>query len=379
MTISTRYDVSFKGAIVTEQPYHSTTTDPRKDQEPLRLPRHPMGHHMVPVIPSAGIRGRLRRHAFKFLTNALIRKAGLPDDTSPFTLHDYYLNATGGFSEKGNGHIKMRADRERNPITSLFGSAFQWNESRVYMGIGMPADPENTNVFVIKGVRRDDLLRSASGETADFKLGKSVYEEFLVRQAMAKADTARTKEIATLTGTGRGKKGKQKELTEEEKVRVQELKAQTPGDRTVSGQMMVAGFEAVPTGTVFNHRMDMIGVTGAEIGFFLKILKEFSRRPWLGAKQAVGCGGVRAYWDFKITEVDTWNDVAEGRIALGGEDKVFDCPDVLAPFIDEWELFLAGASVDDMRASEVIAAAVDEVTEQTSGDADFDEKGDRDE
>src|SRR5690606_3109040 len=126
------------GEITTETPFHTSPPGtPKGQNDEIRLPRLMIASrdNEVPVIPAAGIRGRLRRNAVQLVTDSLIASSG--DTQSGFRLEDYYQNALGGFAGKSSGYIGKVADREKNPITSLFGCSFR-HESRLWVNYAKP-------------------------------------------------------------------------------------------------------------------------------------------------------------------------------------------------------------------------------------------------
>jgi len=107
----------------------------------------------------------------------------------------------------------------------------------------------------------------------------------------------------------------------------------------VSLLLPLPGYEAIPAGTVLNHRMFLKNVSDVQLGLFMAGLARFAEDPRFGAHRAHGCGqvcmeyqakrikGASADWvgDLSI-DPDRWED-NESSLSLTGQ---------LAEWLDAW-------------------------------------------
>lgn len=352
-----RYILNLVGEITTETPFHTSPPGtPKGPGDEIRLPRLMIASrdNEVPVIPAAGIRGRLRRNAVQLVTDSLIAASG--GSQSGFRLEDYYQNALGGFAGKSSGYIRKLADREKNPITSLFGCSFQ-NESRIWINYAKPVLGAETPTYYVRGVRADDVAKSGESE---FRLGEEVLIEFLARQEKARGDTKKLDELKDLKKKRNSRKCKGAEL-DEINARIEVLESETKGPRTLSAQMPLSGFEVIAEGVKFEHAIRLVGVTAVEAGLFIETLRRYSSLPYLGAKTAQGMGLISARYAVEIRSLPSRDPVDAGEIELGGHEGAFSCSPALQPFTDAWDEFIASATWDSFRLpADAIAEAIDD-------------------
>ena len=67
----------------------------------------------------------------------------------------------------------------------------------------------------------------------------------------------------------------------------------------VSLQMPLPGYEAIPPGTVLNHRLFFKHVTRRQLALFMGGLERFAQDPRFGAHRAHGCGRVSIAYEVK--------------------------------------------------------------------------------
>lgn len=347
MPINKHFDVVFSGSITTESPFHSAPPSikaPKGKAKPL--PRICVGNTgaEVPYISGSGIRGRLRRAAYQLILERLMEKDGL--ETSPFTMDDFYLNVVGGFAAESDGRIKTLAQREANPITSLFGTSYGWTAGRLTVGFAYPEIElgETFPTSEISGVRKDDLTR---GDGSDYHVSDEVMKDVFTRQDQARTDTASVKLIEDL------KKRIRKSTNEEEvaslQAELQDIEQNKSGRRTVASQLPLEGYEVIPAGCDLRHRFQLIGVTAAEIGFFLDILRHFSHRPIIGANYRADMGLISAKYDVAVFSNQPHNKVLSSSISFGGEMREFELGEGFEPYLSAWNEKLESLSVDDLK------------------------------
>ena len=98
-------------------------------------------------------------------------------------------------------------------------------------------------------------------------------------------------------------------------------------------------YEAIPAGTVLNHRMFLKNVSDVQLGLFVAGLARFAEDPRFGAHRAHGCGQVCMEYRVKRIEgasarpvgdlsvdPDRWHD-DENSLSLSGR---------LAEWLDAW-------------------------------------------
>lgn len=341
------FDVVFSGYIKTESPFHSAPPSvkaPKGKAKPL--PRICIGNSgsEVPYISGSGIRGRLRRCAYQVVLEKLMSKHGL--EYSPFTMDDFYLNVVGGFASESDGKIKTLAQREANPITSLFGTSYGWTAGRLTVGFAYPevGFGETFPTSEISGVRKDDLAR---GDGNEYAVSEEVMEDVFSRQEQARTDSTAVKLIEDL------KKRIRKSSNEEEIAGLQEelkdIEESKSGKRTVSSQLPLDGYEVIPAGCDLRHRFQLIGATAAEVGFFIEVLRHFSHRPILGANYRADMGLISAKYDVAVFSNKPHEKVLSSSISFGGEMREFELGEGFDSYLAAWDEKLEGLDVDDVK------------------------------
>lgn len=249
----------------------------------------------TPIIPSAQIKGGLRRAALR----AILGKSGrkLPDVAS------YYFNAVGGVmgkktEEKADTALTAyQSMRLKNPINGLFGSGDVMGgmyAGRLYVGNGMPEGDLTRGTF--RGVRSDDSRRDSEGMVALLS-GTGIDADIAEMHRINRERTAIKNDIKkikrgfmdkTLDADGRKKlndvvRGKEKEL------------AALGGGNAVS--MPLEGFEYVIAPS-FRSSLTLMSVTMEELGLLLAAMEEQMRTaPFMGAHRSSGFGEFSAYWE----------------------------------------------------------------------------------
>src|SRR3546814_1870436 len=87
---------------------------------------------------------------------------------------------------------------------------------------------------------------------------------------------------------------------------------QVGGVNRVSVQQPLAGYEALPAGTVFDHSFRLCQASELEVGFFLSVLRSFALDPVIGAHAAHGAGLIGGSWNAMVrTDTATAFDRSE--------------------------------------------------------------------
>ena len=127
-------------------------------------------------------------------------------------------------------------------------------------------------------------------------------------------------ERAEAAGKGPGKEAIETQRTRLEKAQ-RDLQEAVEAQRLVGSDNAIGrplpGYEVIPAGAVFPHRMVAKAATPLQIGFVLAALREFALDPVIGAHVSDGCGRISAQYDIQIRRGRGDALEAVGRLAYG--------------------------------------------------------------
>lgn len=288
----------------------------------------------TPIIPSAQIKGGLRRAALR----TIVEKSGkkIPDVDS------YYFNAVGGVKAKKT-EDEAKADtaltayqsmRLKNPITGLFGSGDVMGgmyAGHLYVGNGIPEGDLTYGTF--GGVRGDDSIRDPEGMMALLS-GEGVDADIAEKRRVNRERTAIKRDIRVLKRgfadkslSAEGRKALNDALREKEREK------DALGGNPVS--MPLDGFQYVVAPGGFLSSLTLMSVTMEELGLLLAAMEEQMRTaPFMGAHRASGFGEFSAFWE-----------CSEGTVTLNPFENAVIQGDL---FLEAREAFLAGVPRFDL-------------------------------
>ena len=210
----------------------------------------------------------------------------------------------GSAEEPRVGLSERAAYLESDPFLSLFGagsSPIGWIHGRLDVGGALPDEP--TQPIVINGARGDATTDPMLLEVLDADGRAAVLEGLAANRRRSQAAA----EIRELTHRIRqGKKAKQDttalegalDAAREAEHDAAEVQSERLGS-DVSLLMPLPGYEAIPPGTVLNHRMFFKHVSQAQMALLMGGLERFAEDPRFGAHRAHGCGRVSVAYEVK--------------------------------------------------------------------------------
>ena len=292
----------FTGALITREPLAYSPPDHSGPDERSLLPRMVVpsaaGALETVFLSGANIRGKLR-HACADVWLERERTV---------TLRRFLECKVGGVKGRGAevrvGLTARAAYLDGDPFLSLFGagsSPIGWIHSRLDVGAALPDEP--TQPILVKGVRSDATTDPMLLKVLDPHERPAVLEGQAANRSRSQAAAERRE----LTRRIRQEKKAKHDTTELERALDAAHQAEQEAVRTqskllgsdVSLQMPLPGYEAIPPGTVLNHRMFLKHVVEEQTALLMGGLERFAEDPRFGARRAQGCGRVSVAYEVK--------------------------------------------------------------------------------
>ena len=314
-----------EGTFTAEQPLATCSKDLKDANERMKgknvaipVPSTKTPHGTRLMFPATGIRGKLRRCLRDALRQAVIDKTG---NEKPLSLDQHYLLTLGGIKasgEESKSTVALEAMwREKNPLLSLFGAGaagvLGFVQGRLSVGNAICQDASEPVTF--SGARSDDLFRNR--EQVAFLSDEDVQALISRSEGNRDASTIRTS-IKALEKNVKAEKKKGHDdavsaLQQELEAANAELSSvlTDSGASSVSVGMPLAGFQAIPAGSIMDQSMIIANGTLVELGALLAALEHFAAFPIIGAHFATGCGQVSGQWEvFKTVP-------GRGKVSMG--------------------------------------------------------------
>jgi len=256
--------------------------------------RGPSGARMY--IPGQGIRSKLRGALTHVAAKYQIERKG-----RQISLEDAQYLRIGGVKQEGaEASISpdvMSGMLETNPLISLFGASTPWVTGKLMCGhaIDVVNIGGGYGPMLVDGVRADPVRRDPSLLTY---LNDSAIDDMRALAEKIKASSGAKREIKKLELAI--KTAKDTEAKIEMKSKLEEMKKAAKEINTVSTQMPLPGYNAIPPGARLEHKMRVLSATEMELGAILVAIDEFARQPVLGAHIAHGNGEIEASWDVAV-------------------------------------------------------------------------------
>lgn len=318
-----------EGTLTADQPLATCSKD-LSDREggsnkPIPVPSMPTEQGTRLYFPASGIRGKLRRAMRDLVRQRVIDITGNP---TPFDLPTHYFLTLGGIKSSGEVEKSSVGDhivaRQKNPILNIFGAGdaglLGFVGGRLSMGNAICVDADKPTVF--SGTRTDEFYRDTdqTAYLSDADLlrltdqSQTNRERSKLRQQLRKANTdfykARSADespdvIQKLLGT-----------IETLKANIEQMdtRSKEEGGATNSVGMPLAGWQAIPQGSVMQHRMILRKSDSLNLSFLLNALSTFSLEPLLGAHVASGNGLVSGEWT--VYQVTMEGKTPIGKVAI---------------------------------------------------------------
>ena len=246
--------------------------------------------------------------------------------------------AKGSAEEVRVGLSARAAYLEGDPFLSLFGagsSPIGWIHGRLDVGAALPAEP--TQPILVNGARGDATTDPSLLEVLDAHEREAVVEGLAANRRRSRA----AMEIRELTRRINEQKRAMQDTTELERELDAAQHNEQDAARTqseclgsdVSLMLPLPGYEAIPPGTVLDHRMFFRHVAERQMALFMGGLERFAQDPRFGARRAQGCGRVCVTYEVKrldgtrahpigavSIDPDRW-DIDAGSLELSGEPE----------------------------------------------------------
>lgn len=100
-----------------------------------------------------------------------------------------------------------------------------------------------------------------------------------------------------------------------------EKKADKKKEKKETPQQMRYTVELMCAGTQLYQRIELTNVTDLEIGAFVACLAKFSERPYIGGKQAVGCGLVDIDYNWQV--MGSLNSIDTGKFLSISDEQIW--------------------------------------------------------
>ena len=307
----------FTGTITTREPLACSPPGHLGRDKCALLPRMtvPMaaGPLEIVFLPGSTIRGRYR-HASADV--CLERER-------PVSLERYLALKVGGVKgtakERRVGLLERDAFLQAEPLLSLFGagaSGIGWIHGRLDVGAALPAEPAEP--VVMTGTRgdttRDPVLIEVLTEEERERVVRGLEANGERSRAAARGRELK-RQLARAQRAGEDDTEPRRAL---EAVRELEGKAASAQSELlgsdVSLLLPLAGYEAIPPGTVLNHRMFFRHVSEGEMHLFMAGLVRFAEDPRFGARRAHGCGRVTV--EYAVKRLDGVHARNAGEVSI---------------------------------------------------------------
>ena len=314
----------FTGTVIARQPLAYSPPDSRDRGNKSLLPRMTVPHDSGPMdtvfVSGSSIRGKLRHACADVYLERKLEKKEKVD-------YEHYLELKVG-GVKGSSSEQRVSLQERSeflsaePFLDLFGagsSKIGWIHSRLDVGAAIPAD--QTEPITLKGVRRDAAMDPVLLEVLDEDEIRKVRQG----QEANRIRSQKASEVKDLRGQIRkAKKSGQDtaELDRHLKIAEQEVQKAETAQKEILGSdvsllLPLPGYEAIPSGTVLNHRMFLKNVVPFQLRLFMAGLERFAADPRLGAHRAQGCGQVCL--DYQVKRIESASAQAVGAVKIDPE------------------------------------------------------------
>ncbi|WP_066682977.1 hypothetical protein [Caulobacter sp. CCH9-E1] len=309
MSTQQKYTVVFDGVVTAVSPL--CTNPPDVAQKPARQPTMTVYYgavaENVPYFPAAGFRGKLRRKAIDVVSRA--RNEGM-------TLDSYYYNAIGGVKDSGeedsNPLTTMKERRQMNPIIGLYGAGDPWVKGCANIGHMVPIEP--IKPFVVTGTRNDDFKK---GEKALDMLAPEEHARWADLNRNNAQRSRKEKQLKKLQSDARAATGVEKDALEAQVTALtQEIEEHKAVSGSVSVNLPLAGYEAIPQGAQLKQLIVLTEATEEEIGLFLATLQEFAFDPRVGSRFSQGNGVISARWDVRVRRSGEISPTSLGQVAV---------------------------------------------------------------
>ena len=311
------YTYLFTGTLTTREPLAYSPPNHRGPDKRLLLPRMVVASTAGPLetvyVSGSTIRGTYR-HA---CADVWLER----EDT--VSLERFLELKVGGVKGSGKeprvGSSERAEYLESDPFLDLFGagrSPVGWIHSRLDVGAALPE--EATQPILVNGARGDATTYPMLLEVLDAHGREAVLDGLAANRRRSEASA----EIRELDRRIRQAKRSRQDTAESERAldaarhaerEAAEVQSALLGS-DVSLRLPLPGYEAIPPGTVLQHRMMARHVTERQMALLMGGLERFACDPRFGAHRAQGCG--RVCVDYRVKGIEGTDAQSVGAVSI---------------------------------------------------------------
>jgi hypothetical protein len=296
------------------------------------------------VIPGETIKGLLRSAAY-----ALCVDAGRLEGDLKVSLEQFYRQTLGGLSFASETR-ELGSDasiRQEEPLLSLFGAANPRITGRIVVHHALAqaalGGPQGDGIGLPPGTRRDGV--TARPEFAEL-LGaedRALWSRQNTIVSSLSEANRKVEDAKRILGRARRTEGVDIKPLEAEletaQAEVAAIKAAPEFQHSV--QRPIPTKNAAPAGTVYDHSIEVVDGSLAEIGLLFAVLELWSLTPRIGGGKTTGYGQIEARYAIEclseapLSRDRTW--VGAGAITIGGAGPVIETSDsILLGAVSAW-------------------------------------------
>lgn len=325
--------IILRGSITAQTPiaYSLPGLDASRSELPKPLPRFKkvdaegqLAEHLY--IPSSGLSGVLRRAcADTFIERAKV----LHDTPTPLSLDELRLAWVGGVGKSGKVNQDQLASAllglphwlKVNPILELFGAGAA-GVLHFVAGKIMIENAVSTTalrpIILGQGVRSRDFTRQPERLAL---LSEEQYDEYLISADAANLKSRYKTQAKELRKKIMPAAIKANNLSDEEVREIKEqadsLDADSKDIEKMTDLLPLSGFEAIPQGAQFSHRMILRQVSDVGVGVLLLGLDRFAKDgAFVGGHRKLGCGQISG--SYSVIKVVNGQEECLGTVNFNG-------------------------------------------------------------
>jgi CRISPR type IV-associated protein Csf2 len=322
--------IRLSGTITARSPIMIT----RPEQGDALLTMNVVRHQLLiraHVVPGETIKGLLRSSAYALCVDA----ARLAGDLK-VRLDQFYSQAVGGLGFVAEGRV-LGSDavlRASQPLLSLFGAANPKLTGRIIVHHATAQATANegqpAGIGLPPGTRRDGI--TSRPEMADLLSDedRALWSRQNAMVSELSEANKKVEDVKRILGRARRTEGVDVAPLEAELERavaeVAAIKASPEFQHSVQRPLPLKN--AAPAGTVFDHAIEVVDGTEAEIGLLLAALELWHQASRIGGGKTVGYGQIIAEYGIEVLSSEplrrhrTWQ--AAGRATIGGKGAMLE-------------------------------------------------------
>ena len=295
----------FTGTLTTREPLAYSPPNHRAADKRALLPRMVVASAAGP-LESIFLSGSTIRGTYRHACADVWLERG-----ETVSLERYLELTIGGVRGSGEaprvGLTERAAYLAGDPFLDLFGagrSPIGWIHSRLDVGAALPEEP--TQPILVNGARGDATTNPMLLEVLDADEREAVLDGLVANrrrsQAAAQArGLARRIRQANRAGQDTAELDRAHDAARRAEANAARDQSELVGS-DVSPFLALPGYEAIPPGTVLQHRMFCRYASERQMALLMGGLERFARDPRFGAHRAQGCGRVCVEYAVKRIE-----------------------------------------------------------------------------